>query len=71
MVDCKPCPTPLPVCERLSRLDGDLLDSNSNTRYRSVVGALQILLSLVLIYPSPLIKYVSIYMILQVFIGQL
>lgn len=43
MVDCKPCTMPLPALEQLSRLDGDPLDSHNNTRYRSVVGALQYL----------------------------
>lgn len=72
MVDCKPCLTPILVWERLSRLDGDPLDSNSNTRYRSVVGALQYL---TLTRPNLSFSFNKVcqyqHMILRVFTGQL
>jgi hypothetical protein len=41
MSQCKPASTPLPVSEKLSRVDGTPLDANGATKYRSVVGALQ------------------------------
>ncbi|KAK1610461.1 hypothetical protein QYE76_034134 [Lolium multiflorum] len=43
---CKPVDTPLSVSEKLSVMDGEVLSSEDSTRYRSIVGALQILLSL-------------------------
>jgi histone deacetylase 1/2 len=33
--------TPLPVSEKLSLVDGNILSSEDSTRYRSIVGALQ------------------------------
>ena len=43
MKDCKPAPTPLSSTEKLSAFDGELLEPEDSTRYRSVVGALQYL----------------------------
>ena len=43
MINCKPAPTPLSVSEKLSRFEGDLLNTEDSTRYRSIVGALQYL----------------------------
>ena len=41
--DCKPAPTPMVTSEKLTRQDGDPLDSATATRYRSIVGGLQYL----------------------------
>lgn len=41
--DCKPMPTPLAVSEKLALGVGDLLDSETATQYRSIVGGLQYL----------------------------
>lgn len=41
--DCKPMPTPLAVSEKLSLDVSDILDADSGTRYRSIVGGLQYL----------------------------
>lgn len=38
MMLCKPSPTPLSTTEKLSRFEGDPLNSKDSTRYRSVVG---------------------------------
>jgi len=43
MINCKPTPTPLSVSEKLSRFEGDLLNTEDSMRYRSIVGALQYL----------------------------
>ena len=43
MINCKPAPTPLSVSEKLSRFEGDLINTEDSTRYRSIVGALQYL----------------------------
>ena len=43
MDKCKPSPTPLSASEKLSCHEGDLLNSQDSTRYRSIVGALQYL----------------------------
>uniref|UniRef100_A0A453NYS8 Reverse transcriptase Ty1/copia-type domain-containing protein n=1 Tax=Aegilops tauschii subsp. strangulata TaxID=200361 RepID=A0A453NYS8_AEGTS len=40
---CKPSPTPLSSSEKLSLTEGDLLNQEDNTNYRSLVGALQYL----------------------------
>ena len=40
---CKPAPTPLSSTEKLSLAEGELLDSENSTKYRSLVGALQYL----------------------------
>jgi hypothetical protein len=41
MKTCKPVDTPLSVSDKLSMADGEVLDSEDSTRYRSIVGALQ------------------------------
>ena len=41
MSNCKISPTPLSVSEKLSAQEGDLLESEDSTRYKSIVGALQ------------------------------
>jgi histone deacetylase 1/2 len=38
---CKAVDTPLPVSEKLSLTEGEILSSDDSTRYRSIVGALQ------------------------------
>jgi hypothetical protein len=43
MLDCKPVPTPMTSSEKISAHDGDPLDPDDITKYRSVVGALQYL----------------------------
>lgn len=43
MQNCKPVSTPLPVSEKLSAYDGELLGLEDSTKYRSIVGALQYL----------------------------
>lgn len=40
---CKPSPTPLSSTEKLSLAEGEPLDQEDSTRYRSFVGALQYL----------------------------
>ena len=40
---CKPAPTPLSSSEKLSLTEGNLLNQEDSTRYRSMVGALQYL----------------------------
>lgn len=41
--DCKPMPTPLSISDKLVAGQGELLDSATATRYRSLVGGLQYL----------------------------
>ena len=43
MKDCKPSPTPLSSSEQLSAYQGEPLNEEESTKYRSVVGALQYL----------------------------
>ena len=43
MQGCKPVPTPLSSTEKLSLTEGDPLNQEDSTRYRSLVGALQYL----------------------------
>jgi len=43
MKDCKPMHTPMALSEKLAVHLGDLLDSETATRYRSIVGGLQYL----------------------------
>nr|XP_020163317.1 uncharacterized mitochondrial protein AtMg00810-like [Aegilops tauschii subsp. strangulata] len=43
MQACKPSPTPLSSTEQLSLAEGELLNQEDSTRYRSIVGALQYL----------------------------
>jgi histone deacetylase 1/2 len=43
MLKCKPSITPLSTSEKLSKYEGDLLNTSDSTRYRSIVGALQYL----------------------------
>ena len=40
---CKPSPTPLSSSEKLSLIEGDPLNQEDSTNYRSLVGALQYL----------------------------
>jgi hypothetical protein len=42
MLVCKAVSTPLSVLEKLAKNVGDLLDSETATRYRSIVGGLQL-----------------------------
>jgi histone deacetylase 1/2 len=41
MKACKSVDTPLSVSDKLSKADGEMLNSEDSTRYRSIVGALQ------------------------------
>ncbi|WVZ83847.1 hypothetical protein U9M48_030944 [Paspalum notatum var. saurae] len=43
MTYCRPCTTPLPSSEKLSRFEGKELSTEDGTKYRSIVGALQYL----------------------------
>ncbi|XP_073351811.1 uncharacterized protein [Aegilops tauschii subsp. strangulata] len=43
MKDCKPSPTPLSSSEQLSAYEGEPLNEEESTKYRSTVGALQYL----------------------------
>jgi histone deacetylase 1/2 len=43
MLKCKPSVTPLSTSEKLSKYEGDVLNSSDSTRYRSIVGGLQYL----------------------------
>jgi histone deacetylase 1/2 len=43
MSSCKPSTTPLSATEKLSKIDGQVLGPKDNTKYRSIVGALQYL----------------------------
>ena len=43
MRNCKTSSTPLSVSEKLSKHEGELLNAEDSTKYRSVVGALQYL----------------------------
>lgn len=43
MAKCKPSPMPLPATEKLSKFEGEPLGDEDNTKYRSIVGALQYL----------------------------
>jgi histone deacetylase 1/2 len=69
MKDCTTSPTPLSSTEKLSLTEGSPLEPDDSTQYRSIVGALQYLTSHDLIFPSQLIKFVSIYMPLLLLIG--
>ena len=40
MSKCKPCATPLSNTKKLSKFEGEALNDDVSTRYRSVVGAL-------------------------------
>ena len=41
MQGCKPSPTPLSSVEKLSLVEGVILNQEDGTKYRSLVGALQ------------------------------
>lgn len=43
MKECRPVTTPLSTSEKLSAFEGELLNAEDSTRYRSIVGALQYL----------------------------
>lgn len=43
MQNCKPPPTPLSTTKKLSKFEGEALSAEDNTRYRSIIGALQYL----------------------------
>jgi histone deacetylase 1/2 len=43
MLKCKPSVTPLSTSEKLSKYEGNVLNSSDSTRYRSIVGGLQYL----------------------------
>jgi hypothetical protein len=64
-------PTPLSATEKLSRFEGEPLNSEYCTWYRSIVGALQYLTLTRPDLAFSVKKFVSSYIVLLQFIGQL
>jgi hypothetical protein len=71
MLKCKPSITQLSTSEKLSKYEGDSLNTSDSTRYRSIVGALHILLLLDQIWPFQLTRFANSYTLLLRRIGQL